>query len=201
MTPSFFLLAGFLGYGRAKQPALLIEWLIVVTVSVLVHELGHALAYRRFGHGARIILLSTGGETRSLGGGPLSHRQYALVSLAGPGLGFLLALVVFAAKSTIFAPTTDMAETIVSDLLWINIGWGLFNLLPIIPLDGGHIMQSIFRQRLGERAEIPAYACSVVVALAAAAACYWTGWVWPLIMTLYFAGIGAMRIYDLRPES
>ena len=49
VDPFFLLLVGFLGAGRLSQPVLLVEWLVVVFVSILIHELGHGFTCKHFG--------------------------------------------------------------------------------------------------------------------------------------------------------
>ena len=81
-----------------------VSLLVVIAVfflSILIHELGHALAYRYFGHGARIVLYWLGGLAisdqsniwnRSLS---LTPNRKIIVSLAGPVLGMLFGALLF----------------------------------------------------------------------------------------------------------
>jgi hypothetical protein len=60
--PAFWLIAAILGFDAEQFDAVeLLVWVIVVLVSILVHELGHALAVRRSGWVSRIILYHFGG--------------------------------------------------------------------------------------------------------------------------------------------
>ncbi|MFL5345853.1 MAG: metalloprotease [Hyalangium sp.] len=169
----FVLTTLALGWTESSDPARLAVWFSVVFVSVLLHELGHALAFRRFGHGASISLHGMGGTTTSEGGRPLTHRQDLWISLAGPGAGFLLGGLVLALQHfTHVGQGSSLAHYSVVALLWVNIGWGVFNLLPVLPLDGGHVMAAIVRERGGPRFEwlIPAIslataACGLVLSL------------------------------------
>jgi hypothetical protein len=52
------VLSFFIASGRGIQPAIILEWLVVVFISVLFHELGHALIGRRFGLSPQITLYS-----------------------------------------------------------------------------------------------------------------------------------------------
>ncbi len=141
-------------------------WVVVIFVSVLVHELGHAFAFRRFGQSSSIILHITGGltvpETLPWGGGyasvSLTPNQHIFISLAGPLSGFGLAVLAYAiglaAGGEIimtslfgFIPFplvllpygTGLLNQFLVDFLWVNIFWGLVNLMPVYPLDGGNI--------------------------------------------------------------
>ena len=68
---------------------------LVIFASILIHELGHALTFRKFGVHSSIELYSLGGLCRPLNHAPLTHLQHMLVSLAGPLAGFSLALIVY----------------------------------------------------------------------------------------------------------
>ena len=59
--PLFWLIALLLG--AAGDPLLLPAWVLVIFVSILIHELGHALAFRRVGQDSRIVLHMAGGLT------------------------------------------------------------------------------------------------------------------------------------------
>jgi stage IV sporulation protein FB len=170
--PVFWLIA--LLFGASGDPLLIPIWILVVFVSILVHELGHALAFRRYGQRSRIVLHSAGGltipEPVSWGSGyanvALSPNQQILISLAGPLAGFTLAaLVIFIVTvmggSVIttrlfgFIPLPLNAllpfggrvlSVLISMLLWVNVFWGLVNLVPVYPLDGGSVTRNILLQ-------------------------------------------------------
>ncbi len=116
-------------------------WFAIVTVSVLVHEGGHVLALASFGHAARIELMWLGGLTISAGNKPLSPWRSIVVSLAGPVAGMLLGLGIWLGTDT---PVTAEGRFIFQMIRFVTIWWNLFNLLPIMPLDGGHVMRELF---------------------------------------------------------
>lgn len=166
--PFFWLMTLLLG-ARDGDPLGLLIWAGVVFTSILVHELGHAFAMRHFGQDARIVLYLMGGlaipESSAWGGGRRSRGTWEqiLISAAGPGAGFLLAALVaalvFVAGGAVhivlaqgFLPipfavlpdtATDPWREAASGLLWVNIFWGLLNLLPVLPLDGGQIAREL----------------------------------------------------------
>ena len=76
---SFFVVAALLAYDRIAQPAALGIWVAVVFVSVLTHELGHALAFLRYGHAPSIELYAMGGVTRI-------YTDMAVISVTPDGL-------------------------------------------------------------------------------------------------------------------
>ena len=141
VQPFFWLTAVLLG-ASAGGPARIGVWVAVVFVSVLVHELGHATAAHLFGSPARIMLYGLGGLTAHR---PMSSQWRSIaVSLAGPFAGFALAAVTFQVAVILPAPL-GIVETLFQFLLFVNVGWGVVNLLPVLPLDGGHVARSAFR--------------------------------------------------------
>jgi Zn-dependent protease len=123
-------------------------WVAVVFVSLMVHELGHALAFRRFGSDARIVLYIFFGL--AVGTPDVRTRnQKIIVSLAGPAAGFLLAGVVYVSHlltgwgHTLSAPVIYLYYS----LLFVNIAWGVLNLFPVFPLDGGQVSRELCERK------------------------------------------------------
>ena len=144
------ILGGNLAQGE-NGTLLLGVWVLCVLVSILAHELGHALAARNFGAQPRIALYQFGGVT-AYPGGFLTRGQHILVSLAGPAAGFTAYLAVRTARyllvdsghdDLLYEPTQTalVLRNAVEFLLWINGVWTVFNLLPILPLDGGQVLR------------------------------------------------------------
>jgi Zn-dependent protease len=156
--PLFWLAALLLGMNQ--PPRALLIWVPVVFVSILVHEMGHALVIRQFGWWPSILLYTFGGlamynPTRR------DPRKQMVISLAGPAAGFLLAgaLIAFfklrghpvtflvGAPYGIIAIPPDLGSqsmnVLIYDLLTVNIWWGLMNLLPVYPLDGGQFLYAL----------------------------------------------------------
>jgi stage IV sporulation protein FB len=140
----------------------LVAWVVVVFVSLLVHELGHALAYRWFGQPAHVVLYHFGGLAIPDAWGQRGARrplERLLVSAAGPLAQLMLAALVVvglaAAGFRVPLPLPGLGDAlglsegqplpsrlafaIVWFLLQVNIFWPLINLLPVPPLDGGQI--------------------------------------------------------------
>lgn len=157
-------------------------WVITIFVSILVHELGHALALRKLGHYSEIELHGCGGST--FYHASLSRGQGIFVSAAGPFAGFLLAGMALLLR--IFVHTEYAAvNTLIDSFLFINIFWTLLNLLPVLPLDGGHI----FRDILGpQRLQV---ACMVggVVAVAVAGLALMGQMIFTAFLFGYFAWV------------
>jgi stage IV sporulation protein FB len=164
--PLFWVIAFLFGFS-ANNLIFTFLWMLVVFVSILIHELGHAFAFRRYGLRSSIILHFSGGLTvpESVSWGSawaniaLTPAQEIFISLAGPFAGFLFAALVIGGVivsggsitlswllGIIPVPASAMVpfggiflSTIATLLLFVNIFWGLINLVPVYPLDGGNV--------------------------------------------------------------
>jgi membrane-associated protease RseP (regulator of RpoE activity) len=189
--PLFWVVALILGLNGRRRMVDVFICVVAVFVSILVHELGHALTMRRLGLRPWIVLHGMGGlagyDTAQLHGSRASGWVHqVLISAAGPGAGFLLALVVagivkatghsvdvsFGAPYGVWVGAEGISEpaldVLVNSLLFISVIWGLVNLLPVYPLDGGQIAREVFL-RLDARKGIPrSLILSTVVAAALA---------------------------------
>jgi Zn-dependent protease len=167
--PLFWIIAIIFGSSSNSISGLL-SWMIAIFVSILIHELGHALAFRRYGQGSEIILHFAGGltvpDSFSFGGRySMSANQQILISLAGPFAGFFFAGLILAASVAlggvvipnlifgfipfpmVFIPVGgDVLNTFFMSLLWVNIFWGFINLMPVYPLDGGQVIRHVLIQ-------------------------------------------------------
>jgi stage IV sporulation protein FB len=163
--PWFWLITLMLGY-RLRDPASVMTWIVAVFLSVLVHELGHAAAMRAYGFHPWITLYSMGGQAaydqgqayRSKGSGPLGQ---ILICLAGPAAGFLLAAVIvlglmsagygdgifftkpWGLQPVVLGLPNERLNSLINFILFISVMWGMVNLLPVYPLDGGQIAREL----------------------------------------------------------
>jgi Zn-dependent protease len=118
-------------------------WCLVMFVSVLVHEFGHALTARRFGVQPGIQLHGFGGAT-FLPGARFTRGQSIMVSAAGPIAGLALAMVVLiVARAVPENSIPPIGWVAIRAALFIGFVWTALNLLPIQPLDGGQILREI----------------------------------------------------------
>ncbi|MCL2449982.1 MAG: site-2 protease family protein [Polyangiaceae bacterium] len=165
VVPSFFWTAVLLG-GLGGDIAHVAAWVAIVFVSVLAHELGHAGACVLFGLRPAVQIHGFGGTTVWAAASPLPVGRRVLISLAGPVAGFVLAAAVIglgrAAGDRVFA--SHLGVYVYGTLLYVNIVWGVFNLLPILPLDGGNVLLHVLNATTGGRGEPPARLVSLVAA-------------------------------------
>ncbi|MEQ1568248.1 MAG: site-2 protease family protein [Myxococcota bacterium] len=142
ITPWFLVLLGLLAaFNIEAGPARVLGWTLATFVCVMVHELGHAAVARQFG--LRVGVIQLHGM-----GGQVSHdrttpgKQLA-ISLAGPGAGFLP--VIPALGLAALPLPWVVADALIEPMLWIPIVYGVFNLLPIFPMDGGMALMSALK--------------------------------------------------------
>ena len=145
---SFLLLAALLVGGRllGSGPAAAASLALLgvgLFGSVLLHELGHALAARRLGIRTRSITLYPFGGVAALAGEPRSPGVELIVALAGPAVNFGLAALSLLPAALGLPGAGSFAA--------LNLVMGLFNLAPAFPMDGGRVLRawlSISRGRL-----------------------------------------------------
>jgi stage IV sporulation protein FB len=161
---------------------------IVAAVSILVHELGHALAARKFGYHSTIVLHGFGGLT-IIPHAQFTRGQSIWVSASGPLAGFLLAGISFILAYLLhfghIVTEYEGVRTMVSFSLFINVAWTLMNLLPVLPMDGGQIL----RELLGPGKLRVACVIGGVVAVIVAFWAISEGYIFMAAMFGYFAWI------------
>lgn len=170
--PFFWLMAGLLGMSFGKgSPADIVMWAAVVAFSVLVHELGHAGVCLLWGSGADVVLHGFGGATR-----PRDLREFgtwrtAALNLAGCVAGGTLAaaaLGVLVGLSVAKVVVPPVAKEVLVGLVEINIWFSIFNLLPIMPMDGGKFVSGLLTARWGVNGTRAAHGFGLVLGGAAA---------------------------------
>ncbi|MGK2858972.1 MAG: M50 family metallopeptidase [Thermoanaerobaculia bacterium] len=143
IRPSFIILAGLfvlLDLDRQVPIPQAALWIPILFFSVLIHELAHAGVIGLFGHGAsRIELGGWGGQTMNRR--RAASWQEILISLAGPLSSIALAQVIVVVLTQLPVESTNpLLFEFLRLMVWANRAWGIFNLVPIIPLDGGQIL-------------------------------------------------------------
>jgi Zn-dependent protease/CBS domain-containing protein len=145
---TFLLMVAALAlFRRASNPVwFTVAELLLVFLCVLLHELGHALAARRYGIQTReIVLLPIGGLAR-LERMPDKPVQEIVVALAGPGVNLIILTALaawIAASGESFELALQRAEQGLPEFLFVvNLAMLLFNLIPAFPMDGGRVLRA-----------------------------------------------------------
>lgn len=177
---TFLLLLAFIVYaelitgGRLPNIVATVLFLAAVFTIVVLHELGHALAARRYGIKTRdITLLPIGGVAR-LERMPEDPKQEVVVAIAGPAVNVVLAalcallVIAIVGQSNIrpillnpqfwlsmmsgrFVPFSGPASfplIVLQQLLFVNVVMVAFNLLPAFPMDGGRVLRAVLSMRI-----------------------------------------------------
>jgi len=167
----FWVTTVFACYGRELGEILI--WVGVCFVSILLHELGHVFAFRLFRRDAEVVLYGFGGLAVPKGN-VYGMWPEIIVSAAGPFAGFCLAALtacvvaatggrlffgrhlflldigaMISRKALLWSHSRALwlhLTVLADDLLFVNFYWGLINLLPVWPLDGGHISRAVLEE-------------------------------------------------------
>src|SRR5262245_46870554 len=167
VTPFFWIVTVILGFRHILDGLeFLLMWVVVVFVSILVHEFGHIMVGRYYGSHGHIVLHGLGGL--AIGSNNLPNRwQRIAVSLGGPGAQLLLLIPCLVAVYLMrqSSPSLNMSllaaagsKVVVPDkppllrealdmMIFVNLFWPLLNLLPVWPLDGGQVCRELVQIR------------------------------------------------------
>jgi stage IV sporulation protein FB len=157
-----------------SEPIMTLVKVLCVVVSILIHELGHALCLRYFHYPSEIVLHGFGGYATST---RLSTWRSVLVSFAGPFAqivfwSFLLIIWIVALANRLQWADSTIGDDLMLFLTFTNVGWAILNLMPILPLDGGRIVEAIVNGYLPRFAPVLTLRTSILAAaLLAYAAC------------------------------
>ena len=147
-----YVLMWSLGSGSASGVGFALSFLLIVFVSVYLHELGHALTARRLGIQPRdIVLMPLGGMAR-FEATAIPPRSDLWIAAAGPLVNLALAAI---AAVPLMLTSSDVSllqplsgQSILLLIVQMNLILGVTNLLPAMPLDGGRILRAGLSLRL-----------------------------------------------------
>ncbi len=172
-----------------------LEYAVGIVLSILIHELGHALTAKHFRMtGLSITLHGFGGFASS--SGSRTPRQQLIIVLAGPGATFALGLLLMAVGR--LGGEVSQQFAFLFFLGTVNIQLGFLNLVPILPWDGGQALQAIFAHRVSEFKAMR-YAAHIGLVLAAFELIY--GYASGGRFFSLFAIVGLMTCYSMLANS
>lgn len=190
--PLFWVATLVLAHERLLQPLHLLSWIVVVSASILLHEMGHALVLRRLGLRPGVELGATGGVTWAASRTGLAPLADILVSIAGPLAGLTLGVPLTVLGWLIPGLySVPVFGVFYADIVFVNVAWGLLNLLPILPLDGGHVLRAWLRRSWPSIATVRSLQVSAAVAAIVAIIALVLG------ESFLAVGAGALAAYNL----
>jgi len=136
---------------------------LLLFVSVLIHELAHAVTARAHGVGVSGITLHLLGGVSQLDDEPPDPRTEVQIALAGPLTSVALAAALALVRLGVEAP---WGQALLNYLIAVNVAVGLFNLIPGFPLDGGRVLHAVAWRVTGDRGRATAIAGRVGMAVA-----------------------------------
>jgi len=158
-----------------SNPLIFFIWVAALLVAITVHECAHAWTADRLGDptarlagritlnplahldplGTLMILLFRFGWGKPVPFDPFNlknpRRDAALISFAGPAANLILAIIlasIIRLAYFIVGPNAYLAEQILTPFIFLAVALGIFNLIPIHPLDGGKILIGLLPQRI-----------------------------------------------------
>ncbi|HET9316281.1 MAG TPA: site-2 protease family protein [Vicinamibacteria bacterium] len=196
----FLLIALVLGQQwGARTPVLMAAWIVVMFLGILMHELGHALTAKAYGQEPAIALHGFGGTTMWQPRGDIGPGKRAIITLAGPVVGIVIGVPALVLARLL--PDGSFADQVM-DFAWsVNLVWAIFNLVPMLPLDGGRVMASVLELLFGKGSLRVAYVVSIVVAVLFGLLMLLVGAYITLVFCAYFIYLNVQGLGQLRrPE-
>lgn len=160
--PSWFLILAFVAYTLSEgffpdgyeDWSTGVYWAVGITsalllfLTVLIHELAHALVAKRRGLDVPRITLFIFGGVSHLGRQPSSAGEEFQIAAAGPATSLVIAIAT-GLGALLFRGANEQAEAILFYLAFVNAALAVFNILPGFPLDGGRVLRSIAWKKTG----------------------------------------------------
>jgi Zn-dependent protease len=157
-----------------------IEFALVLVACLVAHEYGHVRAMRYFGIKTKGIYLIPFVGGLAVSDDKINTRwQDVVISIMGPCFGLIMALACWLLYS-ITGAELFAGAAVLGALL------NLFNLLPILPLDGGHVLKSI---SFSMRSWIGLSVCMAGIALG-----LWVSYTFGLALLVFFLFVGALEV-------
>ena len=158
--------------GSPGAYAVALGYALLLLLSVLVHELAHALTAQAWKWPTPKIVLTLWGGHTQFGDVHATPGKSLVVALAGPAANFILALI-GRLVLPLFEPGT-VGWLLTDIFVWANVLVAIFNVLPGLPLDGGRIVETVVWKVTGvqEKGTIAAGWAGRIIAAALVAAVF-----------------------------
>ena len=156
---TFLIIVGWIGMsfwvasGTVLAAVEGVAFILAIFGCVVLHEMGHALAARRYGISTRDITLYPIGGVARLERMPERPQQEFVVAIAGPLVNVAIAVVIAGVlwlTGQVVAPqAVSMTEgSFLSRLMMVNVALVVFNMLPAFPMDGGRVLRALLATRI-----------------------------------------------------
>ncbi|MCX6989127.1 MAG: site-2 protease family protein [Chlamydiae bacterium] len=187
---SFWIVSALIGFLYTREVLGTVVWMGIIFISVLIHELGHALTAALFGLRPRIELVGMGGLTH-YDSDKVSLLKRFFIILNGPLFGFFLFLLAMGLLQLPLVASSAVAPVIFT-LQYVNLFWTIVNLIPVLPLDGGQLLRVICEAVFGVKGVRYALVVGGIIAIAIAVLSFVYGQIF--IGALFF--LFAFQSYD-----
>jgi len=161
------------------QTVAIVSMVIVLFLSVVLHEYGHALTAKRYGILTKDIILTPIGGIARLTRIPKEPKKELWITIMGPAVNFIISITlgllyliifgIYIPDLTYFEPVPPVKDIVCGCILTIivlNGSLGLFNLAPVFPMDGGRILRAFLAMRFThERATVIASTIGQIFAI------------------------------------
>tara|TARA_E500000075_G_C6976571_1_gene313963 strand:- start:1072 stop:1710 length:639 start_codon:yes stop_codon:yes gene_type:complete len=169
VEPWFWITMAFIGGGlhaaNSTDILLVLVFVFAGFLSIMIHELGHALTIRKYGLPAAITLQAFGGYA-SFPAGKLDRKQSFVVTAAGPALQFVFGVLLIVLAPSISIPEGSLFLPFLRDLIWVSIAWSILNCLPVYPMDGGQMMAAILGPKKQHNVHLISSIAAVIIGIA-----------------------------------
>jgi len=200
-----FLFVAVLGFGYYQDPADIAAWTAAVFVAVLLHECGHAYTAKAYGAGnVSVTLFALGGFTQWVPKPSITAGNRFLISAAGSAVGITLGLLASRFVEVGILGTTfgndvvaeGFLQAFLATIVLVGVFWGVLNWIPLLPLDGGHMLNHALAVFWPDQAFNIALGVSTVVGVGLIGAAFYYGQTFMAIFLIFIL----MSAWRSRPE-
>jgi len=169
VEPWFWLTMVLIGGGlqaNSSQGMLQVAMFVVAGfISIMVHELGHALSIRKYKLPTSITLVAFGGFA-SYPSGILDRKQSFIVSAAGPAYQLILGILMYCILRWGPVPPASLLNILIYYLMVISILWAVFNCVPVYPMDGGQLLAAVLGPKRQHFVFLTGAVCALLIGIA-----------------------------------